>query len=141
MTTDAKADLHADEARLTGLADRTDGYVTARITGEPDAPSMSPNIEGQRLVRQLMGIRSALADAHVEADEGLIVIGRHVTLESSDGTRTAWTLVIPGAGDPATGRISAGSPLGRAIYGRRNGDVVRVDAPDGGWTATVVSVE
>jgi hypothetical protein len=141
MTIDALSGLHADAARLAEDAERTGGYVTARVAGEPDAPSLVPDIDGQRLVRQLMGIRSALAAAHVEPDEGLIVIGRHVTLEHSDGSRARYALVIPGDGDPAKGRVSADSPLGRAIYGRRAGDVVRVSAPDGAWAATVVSVE
>jgi hypothetical protein len=140
MTIDALSDLYADAARLTEDAERTGGYVTARVAGE-DTPSLVPDIDGQRLARQLMGIRSALAAAHVEPDEGLIVIGRHVTLEHSDGSRARYALVIPGDGDPAKGRVSADSPLGRAIYGRRAGDVVRVSAPDGAWAATVVSVE
>jgi hypothetical protein len=141
MTIDALSGLHADAARLAEDAERTGGYVTARVAGEPDAPSLVPDIDGQRLVRQLMGIRSALAAARVEPDEGLIVIGRHVTLEHSDGSRARYALVIPGDGDPANGRVSADSPLGRAIYGRRAGDVVRVGAPDGAWAATVVAVE
>jgi hypothetical protein len=140
MTIDALSGLHADAARLAEDAERTGGYVTARVAGK-DAPSLVPDIDGQRLVRKLMGIRSALATAHVEPDEGLIVIGRHVTLEHSDGSRARYVLVIPGDGDPAKGRVSADSPLGRAIYGRRAGDVVRVSAPDGAWAATVVSVE
>ena len=69
------------------------------------------------------------------------MIGRRVTLEGADGSRTSYALVIPGAGSPANGRVSADSPLGRAIFGRRAGDAVRVDAPDGAWTAIVVSVE
>lgn len=141
MTVDALTALRADAARLTGDAARFGGSVSARIAGEPDASSLVPNFEGQRLVRQLMSIRSVLASARVEADEGLIVIGRHATLETSDGRRTRYSLVIPGEGDPAKGRVSADSPLGRAIYGHRAGDVVRVSAPDGAWAATVVSVE
>ena len=141
MTVGALTALRADAARLAEDADHTGGYVTAHMAGEPDAPSLIPNIEGQRLVRQLMSVRSALAAASVEADEDVIVIGRHVTLESSDGSRTRYALVIPGDGDPAKGRVSAESPLGRAIYGRREGDVVHVNAPDGAWTTTVVSVE
>lgn len=141
MTIGALTALRADAARLAVDADRTGGYVTAHLAGEPDAPSRTPNIEGQRLVRQLISVRSALAAARVEADERVIVIGRHVTLENADGSRARYALVIPGDGDPAKGRVSAESPLGRAIYGRRAGDIVEVNAPDGAWTATILSVE
>jgi hypothetical protein len=141
MTVGALTALRADAARLAQDANRVGGYVTAHMAGEPDAPSLVPNIEGQRLVQQLMSVRSALAAASVEAEEGVIVIGRHVTLEAADGSQSRYALVIPGDGDPAKGRISAESPLGRAVYGRRAGDLVRVNAPDGAWTATVVSVQ
>lgn len=141
MTNGALTALRADAARLAEDADRIGGYVTAHMAGEPDAPSLVPNIEGQRLIRQLMSVRSALAAASVEVDEAVVVIGRQVTLESSDGSRSRYALVIPGDGDPAKGRISAESPLGRAIYGRQAGDIVQVNAPDGAWTATVISVE
>jgi hypothetical protein len=141
MTIDALTALQVEAARLARDADRTGGYVTSHVTGEPDAPSLIPNIDGQRLVRQLTGIRAALARASVETDEGLAVIGRRVTLEDADRTRSLYELVIPGDGHAASGRVSVESPLGRAIYGRQAGDVVRVDSPDGAWTATVVAVE
>lgn len=141
MTTGALTTLRESAARLAEDADRTGGYVMAHMAGEPDAPSLVPNIDGQRLVRRLMSVRAALASARVESDEGVIVIGRQVTLESADGSQARYVLVIPGDGDPANGHVSAESPLGRAIYGRRAGDIVHVDAPDGAWTATVVSVE
>jgi hypothetical protein len=141
MTGDALDALRAEAERLAGDVDRSGGYVTAHMTGEPDAPTLVPNIDGQRLLRQFKTIHGALALARVETDARLAVIGRRVALEGSDGSRTSYALVIPGAGSPANGRVSADSPLGRAIFGRRAGDEVRVDAPGGTWTAIVISVE
>ena len=43
--------------------------------------------------------------------------------------------------DLANGRVSVDSPVGRAIYRCGGGDEIRIDAPDGTWTATVISVE
>jgi hypothetical protein len=141
MTMDAMSALQADWERLAAEAARSSGYLTAYMSGEPDAPSLIPSVDGQRLVRQLTNVRAALAIASVEPNKVLAVIGRHVTLEGADGTRTNYTLVIPGEGDPSEGYVSADSPVGRAIYRRRAGDDVRVDAPDGVWFASVVSVE
>lgn len=142
MTSDALDSLRTNAERLAEEVDRTGGHVSARLTGEPDdAPTLVPNVDVQHLVRLLQGVRSALALARVETDARLAVIGRRVTLEASDGSRRSYALVIPGHGDPAKGWVSADSPVGQAIYGRGAGDEVRVDAPNGPWRATVVTVE
>jgi hypothetical protein len=141
MTGDALKALRTEAERLAVDVDRRGGYVTAQMTGEPSARALFPNIDGQRQLRQFNAVHGAVALARVETDERLAVIGRLVTLEGPDGARTNHALVIPGAGSPANGRVSADSPLGRAIFGRRAGDEVRVDAPGGTWTASVVSVE
>jgi transcription elongation factor GreA len=43
--------------------------------------------------------------------------------------------------DLPAGRISAVSPLGRALLGRRKGDVVLVDAPGGVWRFKILGIE
>lgn len=141
MTSDAMRALQAKVEQLAGDADRTGGYVTAQMSGEPDAPTLVPNIDGQRLLRQLTSVRAALATSSVETDDGKAVIGRSVRLQDADRTISVYELVIPGDGHAANGRVSVDSPLGRALYGRRAGDAVRVDSPDGVWAATIVSVE
>jgi transcription elongation GreA/GreB family factor len=135
MTVDAISALQADWERLTAEAARSSGYRTANMSGE------LPNVDGQRLLRQLTNFRAALATASVEPNNVLAVIGHRVTLEGADGTRTNYRLVIPGEGKPSERYVSADSHLGRAIYRRRAGDEVRVDAPDGAWFVSVVLVE
>ena len=81
MTGDALSGLRAKAEQLAGDAERTGGYVSAHMSGEPDTPTLVPNIDGQRLLRQLNSVRRALALAHVETDARLAVIGRRVTLE------------------------------------------------------------
>ncbi len=141
ITPDALASLRADAERLADDAIQRDGYVTAYLTGEADAPTLVPNVYGQGLLRQLQGVRSALARAWVESDGQLAVIGRRVTLQSGDGARRCYTIVIPGRGDPANGCVAADSPVGHAVYRRRIGEEVQVEAPNGSWTATIVAVE
>jgi hypothetical protein len=141
MTGEAMDALRSNAERLATEAARTDGYVTGYMVGEPDAPSLVPNIDGHRLVRQLENARAVLASASVESDKGLAIIGRVVTLEHADGSHSAYTLVAPGHGDPTVGRLSADSPVGSAIYGARAGDTVEVRAPNGTWTAVVTSVD
>jgi hypothetical protein len=141
MTRDAFEELRATAARLANEAAQGDGFVTGYMVGDADAPSLVPNLGGHRLIRQLENVRAVLAAAAVETDSGVVVIGRVVTLEDADGQRSTYALVAPGHGDPARGMLGADSPVGRAIAGSRAGDTVEVNAPNGTWTAVVVSVE
>jgi transcription elongation factor GreB len=70
------------------------------------------------------------------AASGVIRAGAFVTLE--DGAE--YQVVEPEAADAAARRISAESPLGRALLGRRAGDEVLVERPRGAVEHTVVSV-
>jgi transcription elongation factor GreA len=56
--------------------------------------------------------------------------GSHVVLEDlDDATRADYVLVASADSDPEQGRLSDESPVGRAISGHRQGDVVVAHAP------------
>jgi Transcription elongation factor, GreA/GreB, C-term len=140
MTAQARAQLVTDADRLAGVVIETNGYVSGHLGGEADAPSFVPNIAGQQARRQLETIRAVLESAQVLDDPDLAIIGRAVSLRGPDGTTARYELVIPGDGNAAAGLISADSPVGSAVLGRRVGDEVLVAAPAGSWTATLVEV-
>ena len=48
-----------------------------------------------------------------------------------DGETVAYTIVGADESDPARGRISSSSPVGRALVGRNTGDDVVVATPAG----------
>ncbi len=73
------------------------------------------------------------------AGGGVIGIGSRVCVRDSDGD-AAFCIVEPGEADIAHERVSADSPLGRALLGRRVGDEVRFRAPGGILTAIVVEI-
>lgn len=61
---------------------------------------------------------------------GVISFGSHVVLEDlDDSTQADYVLVASAESDPEHGRLSADSPVGRAISGHRKGDVVDAKAP------------
>lgn len=58
--------------------------------------------------------------------------GSTVTLEDADsGEERVFRIVLPEEVDAAKGLISAGSPVGRALVGRQEGDEVVVQTPNG----------
>ena len=139
MTREAFDMLEADALRLSQELARTNGYVSGHMSGEPDAPVFVPNIGGQQLLRQYDSIRDVLSSALIVDEADIAVIGRRLTLEDDDGA-AEYALVIPGDGDPANGWISADSPVGRAVLGRRVGERVTIQAPAGARMAKITRV-
>jgi transcription elongation factor GreA len=65
-----------------------------------------------------------------EPSNDVVSLGSEVVLEDlDDGTREEYVLVSSAESNPAEGRLSNESPVGRAIAGHRRGDVVDVHAP------------
>ncbi|HQR30666.1 MAG TPA: transcription elongation factor GreB [Anaeromyxobacteraceae bacterium] len=71
---------------------------------------------------------------------GRAYFGAWVTVEQDDGGERRYRLVGPDEFDVAAGLISVDAPLGRALLGRREGDVVRFQRPAGPVEVTVVEI-
>ncbi len=62
---------------------------------------------------------------------GRAFFGAWVTVEQGDGEERTYRLVGPDEFDVAAGLISVEAPLGRALLGKQEGDVVLVQRPAG----------
>jgi transcription elongation factor GreB len=101
---------------------------------------------GPRL--QAAGQRAALLEATLatvrvvapSADLSRSAFGHEVEVEDEDGVCSRYTLVGPDEAEPRGGRISAASPLGRALLGRAPGDDLEVQLPRGEVCLTVRAV-
>lgn len=111
------------------------------VISEPDA----------RVLRSLLSARAGvlhdqehLHELSAELDRALVVESSQVlpsvvTLnvpvrvrDLMDGRLHVWTLVSPREANVSRGRISVLAPLGTALLGYREGDVVERDVPGGG---------
>ena len=54
--------------------------------------------------------------------------------------RETYTLTLPNDADITRDRISTLAPVGKAVYGRRIGDTVAVDAPGGVFHVRIESI-
>ncbi|SMH41983.1 transcription elongation factor GreA [Mesorhizobium australicum] len=61
-----------------------------------------------------------------EAGSDVVRFGMTVVLEGEDGKRRTWRIVGEDEADAAKGSISHVSPMARALFGKRVGDVVTV---------------
>jgi transcription elongation factor GreB len=71
---------------------------------------------------------------------GRAFFGAWVTVEAEDGEERTYRLVGPDEFDVPAGLISVDAPLGRALLGRKEGDVVTVQRPAGSVEVTIVEV-
>jgi transcription elongation factor GreA len=91
-----------------------------------------------RLEQRLAAARIAEPDA----GNGLVDVGERVRVRDLDtGRRHVYELVGALEADPAAGRISVESPFGRAVVGRRRGDVAVVEAPKGPIRLRILGID
>jgi transcription elongation factor GreA len=101
--------------------------------------------EKDRLEARIAQLEYRLAEAEVaEADNGneVIDLGERVRLRNLDtGARIDFEVVGTLEADLPSGRISAVSPLGRALLGKRRGEIVLVEAPGGVRRFKILRIE
>jgi transcription elongation factor GreA len=97
------------------------------------------------LERRITVLRERLNNAVVveaaSGDEDVVAFGSKVeVVDESSGRPAAYTLVGAAEADVSSGKLSADSPVGRALSGARVGDIVSVPTPRGSRELRVVSV-
>jgi transcription elongation factor GreA len=90
------------------------------------------------LERRITILRSRLQNSEVideaaAAASGVATVGSVIDLRREDGETMTVEL-------SSVGGVSPESPVGRAVFGRAEGDEVEVEAPRGTWKATIVSI-
>jgi transcription elongation factor GreB len=125
--------------------------VTREVTAAAELGDRSENAEyiyGKRRLREIdrriRFLSKRLDELTVVRPEpgtaGRAFFGARVTVEDDAGKRATYQIVGPDESDPAAGRISLESPLGRALLGREEGDEVLVERPRGRATLAVLAV-
>lgn len=83
-------------------------------------------------------IQIKLADI-IEGSDGKVSIGSIVTVES-DGGKTVFNIVGDYEANPLEKKISQHSPLGRALMGKKVGEVASFEAPKGTISYKILSI-
>lgn len=91
-----------------------------------------------RLAAALQGARSV---DELPSDPRSVVLGDTVTVSFPDGETDRYVVVDPLEAPLDDRWISSDSPLGRALLGRRVGEVVEVAAPGGRYRCGIDSAE
>ncbi len=146
ITAEGLEALKAELARLEGDERRA---IAARILAARELGDLSENAEYHvakedqaHLETKILRLTQRLRAAYVveaDADAATVQFGATVTIADEEtGREQTWTLVGSTEADAKTGRLSAESPMARALMGAGPGDVVEVQAPRGARRMRVV---
>jgi transcription elongation factor GreA len=146
ITAEGLEALKAELARLEGDERRA---IAARILAARELGDLSENAEYHvakedqaHLETKILRLTQRLRAAYVveaDADAATVQFGATVTIADEEtGREQTWTLVGSTEADARTGRLSAESPMARALMGAGPGDVVEVQAPRGARRMRVV---
>jgi transcription elongation factor GreA len=139
ITAEGLEALKSELARLEGEARRD---MAKRIKVARELGDLSENAEYHtakedqahletKIARLTERLRNArVVEAPVASE--VVLFGATVTVADADSGREAtWTLVGPTEADVRAGKLSAESPIAKALMGRRVGDEFKVQTPGG----------
>jgi transcription elongation factor GreA len=132
LTRDGLESLRAELAELTAVS-RTASRrrVQAAYESGGEIELADALREQDRLELRIRRLEDRLLTARIVTDDELdddhIGIGHRVDVRRGDGGERSYVLVGPAESDPRRGRLSSDSPLGRALAGRRAGEVVELE--------------
>ncbi|MBI4338652.1 MAG: transcription elongation factor GreA [Chloroflexi bacterium] len=105
-----------------------------------DAKNEQAFIEGRILELEEL-IKNAVLIPGDRKPSEVVEIGSQVAVTNPQGRTQTFTIVGRTEADPAQGRISNESPVGRALLGLRVGEQAEVATPSGKIKLTVVKVD
>jgi transcription elongation factor GreA len=139
ITAAGLAALQAELEQLETVARReiAERIKTAREWGDlkENAEYHDAKNDQAHLETKILRIREQLLAAEVrevETQTDTVGFGSKVEVEDQDsGRRTTYTLVSAPEADPAEGKLSIDSPVGKALLGARVGDERALETPRG----------
>lgn len=148
MTAQGKAELEAelDNLKTEGRIDIAEKLKVARSYGD-----LSENSEYDEAKSEQAKIEARISELeyqldHAEiigtADKGTVSMGSKVTvIRKSDGVKATYEIVGFSQSNPAEGKISDESPVGKALMGAKIGEIVTVEAPIGNIDYTIDAID
>lgn len=97
-------------------------------------------VEGRILTIEKMLANAVMIEANHQVHDK-VGLGLTVTVRDEDGEAEKYTIVGSAEVDAVHGKISNESPVGRALLGKRVGDVVEVATPNGALRLTISAID
>lgn len=148
MTATGKAELEKEleVLKTEGRIDIAEKLKVARSYGD-----LSENSEYDEAKSEQAKIEARINELEYQLDHAEIIdvedadavsIGKKVTVKRlSDGVEATYEIVGFAQSDPASGKISDESPVGKALVGSKAGQTVVVEAPIGNLKYEILSID
>src|SRR5689334_6434737 len=146
LTAEGRAQIELEYEHLVNVRR---AEIAARIGAAADDGDLSENaaydhakdeqaqVEGRIAALQHFRRNATLIEP---STSGVVQLGSRVTVEQ-DGDHDTYTILGPLEAQPAEGRMSNESPLGRALLNHKAGDSLQVHAPAGIRTVRILSIQ
>ncbi|MBN1667305.1 MAG: transcription elongation factor GreA [Anaerolineales bacterium] len=95
-------------------------------------------VEGRIRELEILLANASIVEGNDCCEE--VQIGATVTIQEDGIDPEEYMIVGAAEADPRSGRISNESPLGKALMGRKAGDAVIVNAPNGSFAVTILKI-
>jgi transcription elongation factor GreA len=150
ITPEGRERLEAELVRLVTdgrreIAERLTHAAASETDCAESAEYLGAREDQARLERRIALLAERLQSARLiepQLGNGRVDVGERVRIRDLEsGARLELELVGTLESDATAGRISVASPLGRAILGRRRGEIAEVDAPRGKLQFKILAVE
>ena len=104
-----------------------------------DSKNEQAFVEGRVLtLEKIVANVVIIGDVTIQSD--IVQLGGYVTLLHQNGDEEGYTIVGSAEADPAQGRISNESPVGKALLNKKVGEDVQVKTPAGVVTLTISGI-
>ena len=101
--------------------------------------------EQGKLVAKIAEVKNLIENAeiiHASDNTDNVGMGRKITIRDIElGVDEVYEIVGSQEADPAVGRISDDSPLGKGLMGRKKGETIEIDAPAGTVKFKILKIE
>ncbi len=137
-----KAELKMQRTRRIEAADRLkEAFQPGDIEDNPEYEQAKEEVG--MIDSRIYELDEMIGRAEIIHEHHSTVAEPGSTVEVVEGEGAVETYHLVGAveSDPTQGRISVDSPVGRALVGKKKGDKVKVNAPQGTMTFTIKSVK
>jgi transcription elongation factor GreA len=108
-----------------------------------EAKHEQAKLEGEILqLERLLSVAEVMTpDMHGVGEEKMVRIGMEVSVETESGATRNFKLVETFEAEPKAGLISDQSPVGKALMGHKEGDIVSVSTPGGVTNYSILSIK
>jgi transcription elongation factor GreA len=135
---------HLRNVRRQEVADRiheAKELASAQNNAEyEEAKNEQAFVEGRIMTLEHLLQNATLIDEEAAHHASRVQLGSTVTVSTSEGKTTDYTIVGAAEARPTEGLISNESPVGRALLGKRVGDEIQVQVPKGVLRLTVTAI-